>query len=240
VMAANNEIGVLQPIEAIGRIARSRGVLFHTDASQAAGKVPFDVEQAKVDLASFTAHKMYGPKGVGALYVRRKTCDLPPLMHGGGQERGLRSGTLNVPAIVGFGAAAAICRGEMPTERGRLAALRDRLLDGLRASLDGIRVNGAMSPRLPQNLNVSFEGIESESLAMAIDDVAVSSGSACGTAKAEPSRVLKALGLDDELAIGSIRFGLGRWTTEEEVDYVVRKITLVILDLRRLRAALEA
>ena len=239
VMAANNEIGVLQPVAEIGRLTRERGILFHTDASQAVGKVPFDVEEAQVDLASFTAHKMYGPKGIGALYVRRRCVDLPPLMQGGGQERGLRPGTLNVPAIVGFGVAAEIGRREMPEERVRLGALRDRLLDGLRAGIGGLRVNGSLERRLPHNLNVSFEGIESESLAMAIDDIAVSSGSACGTGKATPSRVLKALGLDDELAVASIRFGLGRWTTEEEVDYVIEKVTRVVEGLRRLRAAMD-
>jgi cysteine desulfurase len=240
VMAANNEIGVLQPLPAIGRLVRTRGILMHTDASQAVGKVPFDVESAQVDLASMTAHKMYGPKGVGALYVRRRSVDLPCLMHGGGQERGLRSGTLNVPAIVGFGQAAEICRSELKSEGARLASLRDRLLTGLSARLPGIRVNGSLEARLPQNLNVSFEAIESESLAMALGEIAVSSGSACGTGKAVPSRVLKALGLDDEMAMASIRFGLGRWTTEEEIDFAVSKVGEVIEGLRRLRAALEA
>jgi cysteine desulfurase len=238
VMAANNEVGVLQPIVEIGRVAHERGVLFHTDASQAVGKVPFDVEQAHVDLASFTAHKMYGPKGIGALYLRRRSVELPALMHGGGQERGLRPGTLNVPAIVGFGVAADIGRREMPDEARRLGTLRDRLLDGLRAALGGLRVNGSLDRRLPHNLNVSFDGIESESLAMAMDDIAVSSGSACGTGKAAPSGVLKALGLDDELAVASLRFGLGRWTTEEEIDYAIGKVARVIEGLRRLRATL--
>jgi cysteine desulfurase len=240
VMMANNEIGVIQPIAAIAEIAHAHGALFHTDASQAVGKVPVDVEAAHVDLASCTAHKMYGPKGVGMLYVRRKRVDLPPLMFGGGQESGLRSGTLNVPAIVGFGKAAEIAASEMEAEGHRLRGLRDRLLAGLRARLAGMHVNGALEPRLPHNLNVSFEGIESESLAMALTDIAVSSGSACGTGKSAPSRVLKALGLDDELAMASMRFGLGRWTTADEVDYVIEKVAAVIEGLRRLRHALEA
>ncbi|HOC19798.1 MAG TPA: IscS subfamily cysteine desulfurase, partial [Vicinamibacterales bacterium] len=207
VMAANNEIGVVQPIAEIGRIARERGVLFHTDAVQAAGKIPFDVEAMNVDMASLSAHKMYGPKGVGALYVRRRNPRvlLEPIIDGGGHERGMRSGTLNVPGIVGMGKASAIAAGEMAEEGARVAALRDRLLAGLRGGLDEIYVNGSMERRLPGNLNVSFAYVEGESLLMGISDVAVSSGSACTSATLEPSYVLKALGVGDELAHSSIR-----------------------------------
>lgn len=240
VMTANNEIGVLQPVREIGRLTRERGVFFHTDASQAVGKVPFDVDEIGVDLVSFTAHKLYGPKGVGALYVRRKSpgLDVAAIIHGGGHERGLRSGTLNVPAIVGFGEAVQICREVQPAESVRLAGLRDRLLAGLRARVPSLRVNGSLDHRLPHNLNVSFPGIESESLGMALDDVAVSSGSACSTAKVAPSHVLMALGLDEELALASIRFGLGRTTTEVEVDYAIEKVASIVMRLRELRAEL--
>ena len=240
VMTANNEIGVVQPMAEISRVAHERGALVHTDASQAVGKIPFDVDAMGVDLVSFTAHKMYGPKGVGALFVRRRdpSVEISAIMHGGGQERGLRSGTLNVPAIVGFGKAAELCQECLPTEAIRVAELRDWLLAGLRASIPGLVVNGTLDSRLPHNLNVSFPDIESESLGMAMDDVAVSSGSACSTGKAEPSHVLKALGLNDELALASIRFGLGRWTTEEEVDYVVGKVSSVVARLRELKAEL--
>lgn len=240
VMAANNEIGVLQPIREIARLARDRGVCVHTDASQAIGKVPFDVDDLGVDLVSFTGHKLYGPKGVGALYVRRKASglDVTAIIHGGGHERGLRSGTLNVPAIVGFGEAVEIGGELLATEGRRLAALRDRLLAGLIARVPTLRVNGSLEHRLPHNLNVSFPDIESESLGMALDDLAVSSGSACSTAKAAPSHVLTALGLDDELAMASIRFGLGRTTTEAEVDYAVEKVASVVARLRELRAEL--
>lgn len=241
VMAANNEIGVVQPLAEIARICRSRGVLFHTDASQAVGRIPFDVREVGADLASFTAHKMYGPKGVGALFVRRKApaVELAAIVHGGGHERGLRSGTLNVPGIVGFGRAAEICREEGAAEAARIGALRDRLLARLRARVPDLRVNGSLTHRLPHNLNVSFPNIESESLGVAIDDVAVSSGSACSTGKSEPSHVLTALGLDRDLALASVRFGLGRWTTEEEIDYAADKVASVVERLRALRAELE-
>jgi cysteine desulfurase len=241
VMAANNEVGVLQPIAEIGRIARERGVLFHTDAVQAAGKVPFDVNAKNVDMASLSAHKMYGPKGVGALYVRRRNPRvlLAPIIHGGGHERGMRSGTLNVPGIVGFGKAAAICRDELAVESARLASLRDRLADGLRGRLDEIVVNGSMQHRLPGNLNVSFAYVEGESLLMGISDVAVSSGSACTSATLEPSYVLKAMGVGDELAHSSIRFGLGRFNTEEEVDFVVEKLSSVVARLREMSPLYE-
>ena len=241
VMAANNEVGVLQPIDEIGAIARERGVLFHTDAVQAAGKVPFDVNRSSVDLASLSAHKIYGPKGVGALYVRRRNPRvlLTPLIDGGGHERGMRSGTLNVPGIVGFGRAAAICREELAEEGARLTALRTRLLDGLRRNLDEIFVNGSIEHRLPGNLNVSFAYVEGESLLMGIGDIAVSSGSACTSATLEPSYVLKALGTGDDLAHSSIRFGLGRFNTAEEVDYVVEKLSSVVKRLREMSPLYE-
>ncbi|HSK08932.1 MAG TPA: IscS subfamily cysteine desulfurase [Vicinamibacterales bacterium] len=241
VMAANNEIGVLQPIAEIGRIARERGVLFHTDAVQSAGKVPFDVNAMNVDMASLSAHKMYGPKGVGALYVRRRNPRvlLESIIDGGGHERGMRSGTLNVPGIVGMGKAAAIARAEMPAESARVAGLRDRLLAGMRKGLDEIFVNGSMEHRLPGNLNVSFSYVEGESLLMGISDVAVSSGSACTSATLEPSYVLKALGVGDELAHSSIRFGLGRFNTEEEVDYVAAKMVQVVRRLREMSPLYE-
>jgi cysteine desulfurase len=235
VMAANNEIGVLQPIAAIGAIARERGVLVHTDAVQAIGKVPFDVSTLPVDLASMTAHKTYGPKGVGALYVRRGEVklELEPLMDGGGHERGLRSGTLNVPGIVGFGKAAEIAKAEMAAESPRLAALRDRLLVALRAEVSDLHVNGSLDARLPQNLNVSFPGVPGESLLLGIDDICVSAGSACSSGSEEPPYVLKALGMDADLARASIRFGLGRYTTEEEIDYTAGKVSAVVRQLRQ-------
>jgi len=241
IMYANNEIGVLQPIAEIGRIARERGVLFHTDAVQAAGKVPLDVNRDNIDLASITAHKMYGPKGVGALYVRRKNprVQLTAQMDGGGHERGMRSGTLNVPGIVGFGAAAAICQREMPEESARLRRLRDKLKDRLVSELDEVYINGSMEHRLPNNLNISFAYVEGESLLMGINDVAVSSGSACTSATLEPSYVLKALGAGDDLAHSSIRFGLGRFNTEEEVDYVAEKVISVVRKLRELSPLYE-
>ena len=236
VMAANNEIGVMQPVDAIGAIARDRGVAFHTDAVQAIGKVPFNVDAIQADLVSLSAHKMYGPKGVGALYVRRKSpaASIAGQIHGGGHERGLRAGTLNVPGIVGFGAAAALCQSEMPAEGARTRQLRDRLLDALRRDLDEVVVNGSLEHRLPHNLNVSFTRLEGEALLMAVDDIAVSSGSACTSASKEPSYVLKALGLADDLARASIRFGLGRSTTAEEIDYVSAKITSIVRRLREM------
>jgi cysteine desulfurase len=234
IMAANNEIGVLQPLAAVGEIARARGVLLHTDAVQAAGKVPFNVEAAGVDLASISAHKLYGPKGVGALYVRRRRpkLDLVPLMDGGGQERGLRPGTLNVPAIVGLGRAAQLCRMEMAAEGPRLETLRDRLLAGLRARLSDVRVNGALDARLPHNLNVAFPGIEGEALLMGLRNVAVSSGSACTSTSVEPSHVLKAIGLSDQLARASLRFGLSRFTTAEEIEYAIGAVADLVERLR--------
>ena len=241
IMTANNEIGVLQPIAEIGAIAKEKGILFHTDAVQAVGKVPFNVNEAKVDLVSMSAHKVYGPKGVGALYVRRRNPRvlLAEQINGGGHERGMRSGTLNVPGIVGLGQAAAIAQAEMATEGERLRTLRDRLNKKLHANLDELYINGSMEHRLPHNLNVSFAYVEGESLLMGINDVAVSSGSACTSASLEPSYVLKALGAGDDLAHSSIRFGLGRWTTEEEVDYVVDKLTNVVRRLREMSPLYE-
>jgi len=233
VMHANNEVGTVQPLEAIGRITREKGVLLHTDAVQSAGRIPFDVERANVDLASLSAHKMYGPKGVGALYVRRRPrARLVAQMDGGGHERGYRSGTLNVPGIVGFAKAAELARAEMPTEAPRLLALRERLRQAIEAGLDLIRVNGSLEQRLPGNLNVSFEYVEGEALMLAMKDVAVSSGSACTSASLEPSYVLRAMGVPDEMAHSSIRFGLGRFNTEEEVDFAAR---LAVEKVRRLR-----
>jgi len=216
-------------------------VLFHTDAVQMVGKVPFNVNELKVDLASITAHKLYGPKGVGALYVRRRNPRvlLSPIIDGGGHERGMRSGTLNVTGIVGFGKAAELCSQEMATDTARLGKLRDRLNERLHKSLDEIYINGSMEHRLPHNLNISFAYVEGESLLMGINDVAVSSGSACTSASLEPSYVLKALGAGDDLAHSSIRFGLGRWTTEEEVDYVADKLASVVTRLREMSPLYE-
>jgi cysteine desulfurase len=241
VMYANNEIGVLQPIREIGRICKERGVLLHTDATQAVGKAPVNVIADNIDLMSMSAHKMYGPKGVGALYVRRKNprVQLTAQMDGGGHERGMRSGTLNVPGIVGFGAACEIAGREMADESRRLRFLRDKLKDKLMAELDEVYINGSMEHRLPHNLNMSFAYVEGESLLMGINDVAVSSGSACTSATLEPSYVLKALGAGDDLAHSSIRFGLGRFNTEEEVDYVAQKVTQVVRKLRDLSPLYE-
>ncbi len=235
VMHANNEVGTVQPVEAIGAITREKGVVFHTDAAQGVGRIPFDVEKANADLVSLSAHKLYGPKGVGALYVRRTPrVRLTPLIDGGGHERGLRSGTLNVPGIVGFGAAAEIAQGEMPAEAARLLRLRERLRAGVQAGVDLVTVNGSLSQRLPGNLNLSFAYVEGEALMMAVKDVAVSSGSACTSASLEPSYVLRAMGVSDELAHSSIRFGLGRFTTEEEVDYAVRLFAEKVKALREM------
>ncbi len=234
VMFGNNEIGVLQPIKEIGALCHERKILFHTDAVQAVGKVPIDVQDMNIDLMSLSAHKMYGPKGVGAIYVRRRRprVRLEALVDGGGHERGMRSGTLNVAGIVGCGKAAALCLEEMKTEAERLTELRQRFLGKLRQELDEIYVNGDEEHRLPGNVNISFAYVEGEALMMAIKDVAVSSGSACTSASLEPSYVLRALGVGDDLAHSSIRFGLGRFTTEEEVDYVA---DLVIRKVKKLR-----
>lgn len=241
IMAANNEIGVLQPVAEIGKLCHARGILFHSDATQAVGKVPIDVQAMNIDLVSISAHKMYGPKGVGALYVRRKNprVQLTPVIDGGGHERGMRSGTLNVPGIVGLGAACELCRQEMAEESKRLASLRDRLRDGILSRLDEVYINGSMEHRLPNNLNLSFAYVEGESLLMGINDVALSSGSACTSATLEPSYVLKALGVGDDLAHTSIRFGLGRFNTEEEVDYVVARVVDTVKRLRELSPLYE-
>ncbi len=241
VMWANNEIGVLQPIREIGRIARERGILFHSDATQAVGKVPINVEEDFIDLLSISAHKMYGPKGVGALYVRRNNprVQLTAQMDGGGHERGMRSGTLNVTGIVGLGEACALCQQDMAEEAVRLARLRDKLKDRLMAELDEVFINGSMEHRLPNSLNMSFAYVEGESLLMGLNDVAVSSGSACTSATLEPSYVLKALGVGDDLAHTSIRFGLGRFNTEEEVDYVAGRVIEVVRKLRDLSPLYE-
>ncbi len=234
VMAANNEIGVLQPIRELADVAHANGAWFHTDAVQAAGKTPFDVEALDVDFASITAHKIYGPKGVGALYVRRRgrNISIAAEIEGGGQERGMRSGTLNVPGIVGFGRAAEIAREEMPGEARRVAQLRDRLLERLQSTTPGMTVNGAMDARLPGNLNVSFAGIDGEALLVSLDDVAVSSGAAC--TQAEPSHVLMALGLSKDRALASLRFGIGRATTADEIDRAASKVIEVVARLRQL------
>lgn len=241
VMTAHNEIGVLQPVGEIARICRERGVLFHTDAAQAVGKIPFDVRTVEADLVSFTAHKLYGPKGVGVLLVRRRRprIRLVPLLDGGGHEQGLRPGTLPVPLIVGFGRACAIAAAEMPEESRRILALRERLRKLIFEGLDDVFLNGALEPRLPGNLNVSFAGVEGESLIAALGDVAVSSGSACGSALRGPSHVLEALGIDEPLAHAAIRFGLGRFNTEAEVDEVGALLRQVVPRLRALSPAYQ-
>jgi cysteine desulfurase len=231
VMAANNEIGVIQPLADIGAIARAAGAVFHVDAAQAVGKIPIDVAAMQIDLLSLTGHKMYGPKGEGALFVRKRT-KIAPLIIGGGQERGLRSGTLNVPGIVGLGAACAICREQMTEDADRLRRLRDRLLEGLRAGLDGVTVNGSLEHRLPQNLHVSFDGVDGEALLVSISDIAVSSGSACASASGEPSHVLQAIMGGDPVPSAAIRFGLGRFTTDEDVEYAIDRFTSVVRHLR--------
>ena len=234
VMSVNNEIGVIQDIEAIGEITREKGIIFHVDAAQATGKIDIDLQKLKVDLMSFSAHKTYGPKGIGALYVRRKPrVRIEAQMHGGGHERGMRSGTLATHQIVGMGEAFRIAREEMATENERIRMLRDRLLRGL-SEIDEVYVNGDMEKRVPHNLNISFNFVEGESLIMAVKDVAVSSGSACTSASLEPSYVLRALGRNDELAHSSIRFTVGRFTTEQDVDYVINLLKTKIAKLRDL------
>jgi len=241
IMAANNEIGVLQPIREIGALCHERGVLFHSDAVQAIGKVPFSVIDDNVDIASISAHKFYGPKGVGALYVRRKNprVQLVAQIDGGGHERGMRSGTLNVPGIVGLGKACELAGAEMANEAVKLAALRARLKTAIMGQLDEVYINGSMDHRLPGNLNLSFAYVEGESLLMGINDVAVSSGSACTSATLEPSYVLKALGAGDDLAHSSIRFGIGRFNTEAEVDYVAKRVVDTVQRLRELSPLYE-
>jgi len=240
-MAANNEIGTIHPIAEIGAVAKARGVLFHTDATQAYGKIPLDVEAMGIDLLSLSAHKIYGPKGVGGLYVRRKNprVRLALQMHGGGHERGMRSGTLNVPGIVGLAAAADICGAEMAAEAERLSALRDRLHRGIAEQLDFVTLNGHPVHRLPNTLNLSFAYVEGESLMMKMTGIAVSSGSACTSASLEPSFVLRALGVDDDLAHGSVRFSLGRFNTRQEIDFAVESVVAAVKALRELSPLYE-
>ncbi len=241
IMYANNEIGVVQPIEEIGKIAKEKGVFFHVDGVQAAGKIPVDVQRDGIDLLSISAHKIYGPKGVGALYVRRKNprVQLSAIIDGGGHERGMRSGTLNVTGIIGLGKACELCQQEMAEETAKLSRLRDRLKEGIMSKLDECYINGSMEHRLPHNINISFAFVEGESLLMGINDIAVSSGSACTSATLEPSYVLKALGVGEDLAHTSIRFGIGRFNTEEEVDYVVGRVVETVNRLRELSPLYE-
>ncbi len=241
IMMANNEIGTINPIKEIGKIAKEKGILFHCDATQGVGKIPVDVQDMGIDLMSFTSHKLYGPKGVGALYVRRKAprVRLAPLIDGGGHERGMRSGTLPVPLIVGFGKACELCEQEMATESVRMAALRDRLQDGLMKGLEEVHLNGHPTLRLPHNLNVSFAYVEGEALLMGVKEIALSSGSACTSATLEPSYVLRALGVGADLAHSSIRFGLGRFSTEEEVDYTIKRIIEAVTKLREMSPLYE-
>lgn len=236
VMAANNEIGVLQPLEAIGKVCKERGVLFHTDATQAVGKIPLDVEALGVDLLSLSAHKFYGPKGVGALYVRKRNpyVRLMPLLDGGGHEQGLRSGTLPTPLIVGLGRACELAQAEMHDEAERVRSLRDRLWQGLSSRLDEVILNGHPTRRLPGNLNVSFRYIRADALLVSLRNLAVSSGSACTSAEVRPSHVLLALGLEEDLAHASVRFGIGRFNTEEEVDWAIEYVAEAVTKLRRM------
>ncbi len=235
IMAVNNEIGVIQPLAEIGKICRERGVYFHTDAAQAVGKIPLDVNAMNIDLMSISGHKIYGPKGIGALYVRRKPrVRLEALIHGGGQERGLRSGTLPTPLCVGLGEACAIAEREMPAETERLTYLRDRLLKGIKDALPEVYLNGDLEQRIPGNLNLSFAYVEGEGLMMGIKNLAVSSGSACTSASLEPSYVLRALGVEEELAHTSLRFGIGRFTTEQEIDYAVEQVVAAVRRLREM------
>ena len=237
IMAANNETGVLQPIQEIGKLCRERGVLFHSDAVQALGKVPLDVSKSNLDLASLTAHKLYGPKGCGALYVRHDVdVRLVPMIDGGGHENGLRSGTLNVPGIVGFGKACEIAQQEMAEESCRVAGLRNRLRDRLLAELDQLVINGSMEHRLPGNLNMSFLNVEGETLLTGLHDVALSSGSACSSGKTQASHVLKSLGMSDEAAGSAIRFGIGRFNTEPEIDHVAGRVIELVKNLRDVSA----
>jgi cysteine desulfurase len=240
IMLANNEIGTVNPVEAIGKVVKDKGALFHIDAVQGVGRIPFDVNRSRADLVALSAHKMYGPKGVGALYVRRKPrVRLTALIDGGGHERGMRSGTLNVPGIVGFGKAAELCQQEMATESKRLFTLRERLRHGIQSRVSDTFINGSLEHRLPGSLNISFAYIEGEAMLMGLKDVAVSSGSACTSASLEPSYVLRALGVEEEMAHTSIRFGLGRFNTEEEVDYVVDAVVGKVNKLREMSPLYE-
>jgi cysteine desulfurase len=241
IMLANNEIGTINPVAEIGKIAKAKGVLFHCDATQGVGKIPVDVQAMGIDLMSFSAHKIYGPKGVGALYVRKKSprVRLVPQMDGGGHERGMRSGTLPVPLIVGFGKACELCGAEMATEAPRIAAMRDRLQTSIMNAVEETYLNGHPTERLPGNLNISFAYVEGESLLMGMKDIALSSGSACTSATLEPSYVLRALGVGTELAHSSIRFGIGRFNTDEEIDYTIKKVIEVVTRLREMSPLYE-
>ena len=237
----NGEVGTINPITAVGEIAEKYGILFHSDATQGIGKIESDVDKLKVDLMSFTAHKMYGPKGIGALYVRKKAppIQLYPLLHGGGQENNIRSGTLNVPGIVGFGAACELCNQEMMEEATRITALREQLHHGLSKRIDLIHLNGHPTQRIPGNLNLSFEFVESQSILSGLKEIALSSGSACNSDSVEPSYVLRAMGIEDELALGAIRFGLGRHNTKAEIDTVVKCVAAQVARLRELSPLYE-
>jgi cysteine desulfurase len=241
IMLANNEIGTINPIQEIGKIAKEKGVLFHCDATQGVGKIPVNVQELGVDLMSFSAHKIYGPKGIGALYVRRRAprVRLAPMLDGGGHERGMRSGTLPVPLIVGFGKAAELCEQEMATESVRMMALRDRLKAGIMGVMEEVYLNGHPTERLPGNLNISFAYVEGEALLMGVKEIALSSGSACTSATLEPSYVLRALGVGSDLAHSSIRFGIGRFTTEEEVDYTIDRMLKAVNHLREMSPLYE-
>jgi len=241
IMLANNEIGTINPIKEIGKIAKEKGVLFHCDATQGVGKIPVNVQELGVDLMSFSAHKIYGPKGIGALYVRRRAprVRLAPMLDGGGHERGMRSGTLPVPSIVGFGKAAELCEQEMATESVRMMALRDRLKAGIMGAMEEVYLNGHPTERLPGNLNISFAYVEGEALLMGVKEIALSSGSACTSATLEPSYVLRALGVGSDLAHSSIRFGIGRFTTEEEVDYTIDRMLKAVNHLREMSPLYE-
>jgi cysteine desulfurase len=240
IMLANNEIGTVNPVDEIGAVVKEAGALFHIDAVQGTGKIPFDVERSRADLVSLSAHKMYGPKGVGALYVRRKPrVRITAMIDGGGHERGMRSGTLNVPGLVGFGRAAEIALAQMPEESTRILGMRERLRKGIQARISDTFVNGSMTHRLPGNLNISFAYVEGEAMLMALKDVAVSSGSACTSSSLEPSYVLRALGVEEEMAHTSIRFGIGRFNTDEEIDYVIDLVARKVDKLREMSPLYE-
>ncbi|MDT3777227.1 IscS subfamily cysteine desulfurase [Nitrospira sp. MA-1] len=241
IMMANNEIGTINPVAAIGKVAKEKGVLFHCDATQGVGKIPVNVQEMGIDLMSFTAHKIYGPKGVGALYVRRKAprVRLEAMMYGGGHERGMRSGTLPVPLIIGFGKACELCEQEMSSESVRMAKMRDRLQEGIMSKMDEVYLNGHPTERLPNNLNISFAYVEGEALLMGVKEIALSSGSACTSATLEPSYVLRALGVGSDLAHSSIRFGLGRFNTDEEVEYTIDRMIKAVTHLREMSPLYE-
>ncbi|HNP28334.1 MAG TPA: IscS subfamily cysteine desulfurase [Nitrospirales bacterium] len=241
IMMANNEIGTINPVAAIGKVAKEKGILFHCDATQGVGKIPVNVQEMGIDLMSFTAHKIYGPKGVGALYVRRKAprVRLEAMMYGGGHERGMRSGTLPVPLIIGFGKACELCEQEMSSESVRMAKMRDRLQEGIMSKMDEVYLNGHPTERLPNNLNISFAYVEGEALLMGVKEIALSSGSACTSATLEPSYVLRALGVGSDLAHSSIRFGLGRFNTDEEVEYTIDRMIKAVTHLREMSPLYE-